>query len=104
MTNKVLKVLLFVIEAIPVPLSVFSWIGTLITIAGGVGTVNWQSFGDALGAIVMMLFFVFVGIYPLTYIVSLLKSKDKTGFSFWFILPLIHILAAVIFVLCLPNK
>ena len=108
MMKKVLKVLLFTIEAIPIPLSVLSWIGTVITIAGGIGTVNWLNFSEALGAIVMMLFFVFVGMYPLTYIASLiaslLKAKDEPGFSFWCFLPVIHILVAMIFVLCLPSR
>ena len=104
MKKKILKVLLFAIEAIPIPISVVSWIGTLIIIAGGIGTVNWSNFSNAIGAIIMIMFFVFVGIYPITYIVSLLKVKDKNEFSIWIFLPIIHILAVIIFVIFLTKK
>ena len=93
--------LLFVLQAIPIPFSIFSWIGTLITVAGGVDSVNWTNAFEAIGAYVMIGCFIFVGLYPLTYFIALRKTLSEKKLCGWSFLPAGHILVVVLMVLML---
>jgi len=103
MKNKLFGIILFLIMAVPVPIAVFSWIGTLITVAGGVGNIDWKSFKEAIEAVTMISFFIFIGMYPLTYVLSLIKTYGRKQICWFSFLPLLHILVIAIFWVFLPE-
>jgi len=86
-------ILLYILQAIPVPYSFVSWIGTIMAFAAESQAVT---LADRTGEIFMLSFFVFAGLYPLTYLISTyLISMLITGvtgrISWYSVLPLFHI-------------
>ena len=84
----------FILYALPIPVSVFSWIGTLMAVAN-IGAEDWttvQAWMHGLAAIAAMLA---AGAYPVTYLVSLISTiKDRSSAKrYW---PIYHILAAIV--------
>ena len=89
MKNKAWAIILFLVQAIPLPFSLVSWIGTLISV-GGIGTIDYTNIFEIVGAMLMLAYFVFVGIYPLTYIIAAVNTKKAGGLCFWSFAPVLH--------------
>ena len=86
--TKVNMILLYILQAIPVPYSFISWIGTIMAFAAESQAVT---LADRAGEIFMLLFFVFAGLYPLTYLISMLITGVTGRISWYSVLPLFHI-------------
>ena len=88
MKNKSLLIILYSILALPIPFSLLSWIGTLITVA------NMGEVSSVWAKIISVSAMVAVGIYPVTYGICLgfTVKKKRLGFLGW--LPLLHIVFA----------
>lgn len=89
-------IILFIIFALPTPLSLISWIGTLIAIAN-IGMTNWSEFSQCIQALIALITMLLAGTYLVTYIISLnatLKNKKISLFSF---LPMLHVTLFSIF-------
>ncbi len=95
MKNKKLMYTIFVIQAIPIPFSLITIIGSLISFAN-ISVLVEKSILLAWSATNAMLF---AGTYTITYFISLLISINRKKISFASFLPLLHILLAAIFML-----
>lgn len=73
---------------LPIPFSLLSWIGTLITVA------NIGAVAGVWNKVIALSAMVAVGIYPVTYGIGLgfTLKKKRVGFLAW--LPLLHIVFA----------
>ena len=88
--------MLFVLQAIPIPFSIFSWIGTVMALAGdGVDRTN---IFEVVGYFLAVGCFIFVGLYPLTYFIALRKTLSEKKLSGWSFLPTGHILVVIMMV------
>ena len=98
MKNKAWAIILFLVQAIPLPFSLVSWIGTLISV-GGIGTIYHTNIFEIVGAMLMLAYFVFVGSYPLTYIIAAVNTKKAGRLCFWSFAPMLHVtIAGLVFV------
>lgn len=91
--NTILITILFILFALPIPLSLMSWIGTIISIAN-IGMSDWGKEGVSM--IIAIATMVMAGTYLITYIVSTIITVKKKALSFFSLLPLIHIFLFVI--------
>lgn len=94
--HKTSIVILFIFFALPTPLSLISWIGTLISVAN-IGMTNWSEFSQCIQGLVALITMLLAGTYLVTYIISLgatLKNKKISLISF---LPMLHIVLFSIF-------
>lgn len=94
--HKTSIIILFIFFALPIPLSLISWIGTLISVAN-IGMINWSVFSQFIQGLVSVITMLLAGTYLVTYIISLsvtLKNKNISLISF---LPLLHIVLFSIF-------
>ena len=93
--------LLFVLQAIPIPFSIFSWIGTLMAMGTGMADIDKTNIFEVVGAYIMIGCFIFVGLYPITYLIALGKTLSEKKLCKWSFLPAGHILVVVLMVLML---
>ena len=87
--SKALIVLLIVVFALPIPLSLLSWIGTLISIAN-IG-MTYRIHG-ALYTYLFIAAMLLAGTYLITYVIFLLITLKKKSISLISLLPLAHII------------
>jgi hypothetical protein len=73
-TNKWLRISLIVIGALPIPLSLLSWIGTLMAFAS-IGMIQINSLSDVFIAILAITCMLLIGLYPIAYILLVEKSR-----------------------------
>jgi len=96
--NKVLITFIFILFALPIPVSLFSWIPTIMHLAS-FGEINPEGW-EWLSHIIVMIPMLLAGTYSISYIVSLryaIINRKITPITF---LPLLHIvlLGAMLFV------
>ena len=102
MLDKILMYGLLALMAIPIPISLMSWVGTLISL-GAFSDVNWHHPKSAFGAINMLLAMIIAGTYVVTYAFSCVYTLRNDEVSTLTVLPLVHIgLFALTFVI--SNK
>lgn len=87
-------VVTYILYALPIPLSVVSWIGTLMAVAN-LGATDWTTLSAWMHGSVAIVAMLAAGTYPVTYLVSLTAAiKDRSSAKrYW---PLYHILAAIV--------
>ena len=88
--TKPLSVILYALTALPIPLSLATWIGTIMAFAS-IGMSPITSIADIAGAVFMLAFFVFAGLYPLTYAYSLYLTVKRRCIGVYSFLPILHI-------------
>lgn len=93
MKNKKIIWLIFIIQAIPIPLSLITIIGSIISLANITILVE-ESILLALSATMAMLL---AGTYTITYAISLKRTIDCKKIAFVSFLPLLHILLFAVF-------
>lgn len=89
-------IILFIVFALPIPFSLISWIGTLISVAN-ISMMNWSDFSQSIQGLVALITMLLAGTYLVTYIISLcatLKIKKISLISF---IPMLHIILFSIF-------
>ncbi len=91
MKHKFWAVLLYVLQGIPIPFSLISILGSIISLA------NIGMAGSTALAIISILAMFFTGTYIITYIVSLAITIIKKKVKFYSFLPLIHAVVAGLF-------
>ena len=91
MKNSIAVKVYYIITGIIAVLSVFSWLGTLVSIA------NMDMLGTRAVQTVAVSAMALAGTYCISYIASLLITYLKKKMNFWSFLPLIHIVVWVIF-------
>ena len=95
MFDKIFMWGLLVLMAIPVPLSLMSWIGTLISL-GAFAQVNWHNPKCVLEAIIFGLCMLLAGTYVITYLLSLIYTLITQQISFVTVLPIMHLISGII--------
>lgn len=93
MKNKFAVILLYIFQGIPIPFSLISILGSVISLA------NIGMAGSTVVAIVSFLAMFLAGTYTITYVVSLVITIIKKKVAFCSFLPMLHFLAAVFFFL-----
>ncbi|MCL2818190.1 MAG: hypothetical protein FWD41_00425 [Actinomycetia bacterium] len=94
--QKLKTLVLFILYALPIPLSLASWIGTVMALAGfraqsGIDT------NETITAIVALIAMLLAGSYPLSYVVSLVQTLRTKALSWISALPVLHIVLTLIF-------
>ena len=93
---QIVTVFLFILLALPIPVSVVSWIGTIMAVAN-IGMTNWAKPGESLQGIVALMTMVLAGTYLFTYSFSLIKTRASKKLSLVSFLPIAHLLLTVAF-------
>ena len=93
---QIFTVFLFILLALPIPVSLVSWIGTVISIAN-IGMTDWAKPGESLQGIVALITMLLAGTYLFTYSFSLIKTRSARKISFVSFLPILHLLLTVAF-------
>ena len=95
--RKMLLIAVFVLFALPIPLSMVTWIGTIISVAD-IGMTDTSTFSEWIQTIVALITMLLAGTYLITYIVALVLSWKKQKLTVLSFLPLMHI---ALFGICL---
>jgi len=90
--------LLFFSFAIPIPLSLASWIGTVMSLAGGGRVVGTAPYALLLG-IIAGAAMVMAGTYVVSYIIAIAATIKNKRISIISLLPALHIIVTVILIL-----
>ena len=91
--KKVSAIILFIIQALPIPVSLISNIGTIMAIA----SIGMFEPAPILNSIVAISTMILTGTYTITYIFSLFHFRKTKILSFKSFLPLIHLAVAILF-------
>ena len=93
---QIATVFLFILLALPIPVSLVSWMGTIISIAN-IGMTDWAKPGESLQGIVALITMLLAGTYLFTYSFSLIKTRASKKLSLVSLLPVLHLLLTVVF-------
>ena len=93
MKNKALIWTVTVIQALPVPISLITILGSIISLAN-IRMLSDQSFLLAFAAVFAMLL---AGTYSITYIASTINTFHKKKLSLISFLPIVHIIVTLVF-------
>lgn len=93
MKNKVLIWTITITQALPVPISLITILGSLISLAN-IGMLSEQSILLAIVAVSSMLL---SGTYSITYIISTINTFRKKKLSIISFLPIVHIIITLVF-------
>ena len=93
---QIATVFLFILLALPIPVSLVSWMGTIISIAN-IGMTDWAKPGESLQGIVALITMLLAGTYLFTYSFSLIKTRASKNLSLVSFLPVLHLLLTVAF-------
>ena len=93
MKNKALIWTVTVIQALPVPISLITILGSVISLAN-IGMLSNQSFLLAIAAVLSMFL---AGTYSITYIASTINTFHKKKLSIINFLPIVHIIITLVF-------
>ena len=91
--KKVFTMILFIIQALPIPVSLISNIGTIMAIA----SIGMFEPAPILNSIVAISTMILTGTYTITYINSLFHFRKTKNLSFISFLPLIHLAVTIAF-------
>lgn len=93
MKNKVSVVILYIIQAIPIPFSLISILGSIISLAN-IGMAE-----STANAIIPLLAMFLSATYTITFFVSLIFTITKKKIGFYSFLPFIHLFVTIAFVI-----
>lgn len=94
--KKIMCVLYYILMALPIPVSMITWIGTLISVAN-IGAVGEEGFLGIIHNLVAILSMLLAGTYLIPYVISLIIMCNIKKVTFSMFLPVIHILLTYIF-------
>ena len=101
MKNKVIMWTVMILQALPIPISLITILGSIISLAN-IGVMIEQSL---LVAIVAAISMILAGTYSLTYLFSAIKTFADKRISFVSLLPVVHIAVTALFmVLWIINE
>ena len=101
MKNKVMIWVVMILQALPIPISLITILGSIISLAN-IGVMIEQSM---FVTVVATIFMILAGTYSLTYLFSAIKTFSKKRISFISFLPIVHIVVTVVFmVLWIINE
>ena len=95
MKNKVMIWIVMIFQALPIPISLITILGSIISLANISVMIEQSLFVAIVAAISMIL----AGTYSLTYLFSAIKTFANKRISFVSVLPIIHIVVTVVFMI-----
>ena len=95
MKNKAIMRGVMILQALPIPISLITILGSIISLAN-IGVIIEQSLFVAVVATISM---ILAGTYSLTYLFSAIKTFANKRISFVSLLPIIHIVVTVVFMI-----
>ena len=93
--SKTAIIIIFILYALPIPLSLASWIGTIMALAA-IGLEDWASVSAWVQAIAAGIAMLAAGTYLISYIISLIKTLKNKKLSKVSLLPLLHIIITIL--------
>ena len=93
MRNKTMMWVVMILQALPIPISLITILGSIISLAN-IGVMVEQSL---FVAVVATIFMILAGTYSLTYLFSAIKTFTNKRISFVSFLPIVHIAVTVVF-------
>ena len=96
MKNKVMMQVVIILQALPIPISLITILGSVISLANIHATMIEQSLFVAIVAAISM---ILAGTYSLTYLFAATKTLANKRISFVSFLPIIHIVVTVVFMI-----
>ena len=101
MKNKVIMWTVMILQALPIPISLITILGSIISLAN-IGVMIEQSLFVAIVAAISM---ILAGTYSLTYLFSAIKTFADKRIGFVSFLPIVHIAVTALFmVLWIINE
>ena len=101
MKNKVMIWVVMILQELPIPISLITILGSIISLANISVMIEQSLFVAIVAAISMIL----AGTYSLTYLFSAIKTFNNKRISFVSFLPIVHIAVTVVFmVLWIINE
>lgn len=97
MKNKALVIILFILQALPIPISLISILGSIISIAN-IGMAD--DFFDTIIPIVTM---ILAATYTIPYIISLLLTIKNKKVHIYSFIPIVHLLITLLFCFLWSN-
>lgn len=97
MKNKITVIIMYLILALPVPISLLTWIGTIMSVAS-IGMLKIDNVGVLITTLVAFSAMILAGTYPVSYSVSLYKTIENKRLKLVSFLPVAHILLAAIMI------
>ena len=94
--KKTFCVLYYILMALPIPVSMITWIGTLISVAN-IGATGTEGIFGTIHEIVAVLSMILAGTYAISYGCSLYRIKKVKKITCAFFLPVLHILITIVF-------
>ena len=95
MKNKVMIWVVMILQALPIPISLVTILGSIISLAN-ISIMIEQSLFVAIVATTSM---ILAGTYSLTYLFSAIKTFANKRISFVSFLPIIHIVVTAVFMI-----
>ena len=107
MRKKIILIIIFIIQALPIPLSLISLIGTMISVADMGETMFDFTFLEVIQAIFVLSTMFLAGTYLITYSVSLgisltkISKEQKIGWLCF--LPSVHLIVTIFLIVLLLH-
>ena len=95
MRNKTIMWVVMILQALPIPISLITILGSIISLAN-IGVMIEQSM---FVTVVATIFMILAGTYSLTYLFSAIKTFANKRISLVSFLPIIHIVVTVVFMI-----
>ena len=95
--KKTLCVLYYMLMALPIPISMITWIGTLISVAN-IGATGGEGILGTIHELVALLSMLLAGTYLIPYFISLIRMCKIRKLTFSMFLPVLHIVLTCIFI------
>jgi len=93
--NKLPTNIFFALFAIPIPISIASWLGTIMSLAS-IGSIDWANANETIQAVVALIAMLAAGTYLVSYVIAF-KATRKNGSRYWLsFLPVWHIIAIIV--------
>jgi len=95
--KKTMCVLYYILMALPIPISMITWIGTLISVAN-IGATGGEGLIGTIHELVALLSMLLAGTYLIPYVFSLIRMCKIRKVTFSMFLPVLHIVLTCIFI------
>lgn len=95
--KKLLFIVMYVILALPIPLSLITWLGSIISVAN-FGMLDLDNMKVLITAIISAIAMLLAGTYPVTYILALTKTLKNKKLSYLSFSPIVHIILTILFI------
>lgn len=87
---------MYVILALPIPLSLITWLGTIMSVAN-FGMLDLDNIKVLITVFISVVAMLLAGTYPVTYILALYKTLKNKKLTYLSFAPIFHIVLIIFF-------